>query len=508
MQGLWQCLGCAGLLVSALLAQPASANREVDDEYEVHWITKSPSQHLLTKRKAVCQIGGWSLCPASVGGGCCPNNFECGTSSCFATTAGPTSCGGTVGYYNCPLTLGAGTCCPVNLICDDGGGCIPPVGVTSSLSCPTSWFGCPVSLGGGCCRDSQVCGDNICYEKTPKTLPVSETKTTTDSRGHTTITVVTSTTVITDGPNTSGSSATAVGVAQFVPSTVSKIAAVQTSDSGGGHGGLSSGALGGIIAGVIVVLIIVVVVAIFVILQLKKTEKKVDESAEKLSDSKREGSNSPHRSHKSGFVQPSISEIDSTTDIDPSHRLPFMMPSPQQRSRSATNGTADPSLLDTPNFASSDSSSPPLWSTQFNYASSIPPDGRKASLDSYPRHDNANVRMSQTVSVDSYMHSRQPSDASELEARGVGPEPFIIESSIAEPQRRSNSITRPVHMRRNSDLSGQNRARGDSSATAGPLGTVNEIFDELHGYHGPKQAIAGQTLDRGSSSASSVSSRH
>jgi hypothetical protein len=390
-----------------------------------------------------------------------------------------------------------GSCCPVGLICDDGGGCTPPVGVSTSIPCSTNWFACPISLGGGCCRDNQACGDNVCYDKTPKTLPVSETKTTTDSRGHTTITVVTSTTVITEGPNTSSGSPTAVAVPQFIPSTISKIAAVQTSDSGGGHGGLSSGALGGIVAGVIVVLIIIIGAATYIILGLRRAEKEA-KSAEKKAEARCESTNSPPRSNKSGFGQPSISEIHSTADID-SRQFP------QQRSRSATNVTADRSLSDTVNFANSDTSSPPLWSTPFPYAPSIPPDGRKASLDSYPRQDNANVRMSQTVSVESGVHSRQPSDVSELEGRGIVAELSTSENNDAEPQRRSGSITRPTntHVRRNSDLSGQNRARGDSSAGAGPLGTVNEI-SELYGHYGPVDSVAGQTMDRGLSSSSSA----
>ncbi|KAJ8129016.1 hypothetical protein O1611_g4617 [Lasiodiplodia mahajangana] len=505
MRGLWQCLGYAGSLVSVMLAQPASANGEIDDdEYEVLWVTKrmdNKPRH--AKRKDTCQVSGWSLCPASVGGGCCPDNFECDTASCYATTAGPTSCNGATGYYNCPLTRGAGSCCPVGLICDDGGGCVSPQG--GSMSCPANWFGCAASLGGGCCRDGQVCGSDKCYDNTTKTLPVSETKTTTDSRGHTTITVVTSMATIVDAPNTSDSAA-AAGVPQLVPSTVGKLPAIQTGDSEGESGGLSSGALGGIVAGVVVLLIAIVVSATIIILKLRRNEK-ADKSNEKSNESKRELPDSPPRSHKSGFGQPSISEVDATTDAG-SHAFPIMHMSPQSRARSATNGTVS---TGTPNFASSDTSSPPLWSAQFNYGSSVPPDGRKVSMDSYPHHDNGNMRTSQVVSVDSqaqYIHSRQ-SSVSELEASAARQELSAAENTDAEPQRRSNSITRPgiSHARRNSDFSGQNRARGDSNTGPG-LGTVNETIFELHGYYGPDHKAAGQTLDRGSSTASSPSVRH
>ncbi|TRX89840.1 hypothetical protein FHL15_009273 [Xylaria flabelliformis] len=508
MRGLWQCSGCVGLLVLGASTQMASANRENDGEYEVLWIEKSLNILQHVKRKDVCQKDGWSLCPSSVGGGCCPDYFECDTASCYATTAGPTSCGGKTGWYNCPATLGAGSCCEVGLICNDSGNCNAPPGESMSQSCPPDWFGCPVSLGGGCCRNGLVCGTGVCYNTTPNTLPVSETKTTTDSRGHTTITVVTSLVVITDGPNTSSGSPTVVEVPQLIPSTVAKVDAIQTSDSGEGGGGLSSGALGGIVTGAIVILVAIIIAATFIVWRLKKAEKAARD-AEKAAESRHESDSEP-RSHKSGFGQPTVSEIDSTTDVDPLHRFPIMLPSPHLRSRSATNATTDRSPSRTPNFTNSGTSSPPLWATSFNCASSITSDGRQSSLDSYPRHDSGTVRMSQRVSEDSripFGHGRQPSDTSELEGPHGVSEIYTIENSEAEPQRRSDSITRPAkaHSRKNSDVSGQNRARGDSNAGAGALGTVNEMF-ELHGHYGPPYTAAGQTAanpDRGPSTTPS-----
>lgn len=330
------------------------------------------------------------------------------------------------------------------------------------------------------------------------TLPVSETKTITNSEGHTTITVVMSTEVITDGPPLLSDSPAASIVPQFAPSTVAKIGAIQTSDGGGSNGGLSSGALGGIVAGVVVIFIIVVVAATFIILRLRRAEK-ATKSAEKVSGSGPEPSNSQSRSQKSGFDEASVSQIDSTTDLDPFHRIPIMQPSPQLRSRSTTYGSADRSPSSTPNFNRSDTSSPQLWGAPFNYASSIVSDGRQSSLDSYPRHDNGPVRMSQTGSIDSqrpHIHSRQPSDTSELEeSHGVSE----LENMDAEIQRQLISATRPGK--------GQNRARGSSSAATGALGTVNEIFElRLHGYHGPEQTATGGISDRSSSPANQAPS--
>ncbi|KAI0550398.1 hypothetical protein F4679DRAFT_210053 [Xylaria curta] len=399
-----------------------------------------------------------------------------------------------------------GSCCPVGFVCNDSGNCLGPPG--ESVSCQPDYFGCPASFGGGCCPNGLVCGTGVCYNTTPKTLPVSETKTTTDSRGRTTITVVTSLAVITDGPNTAAGSPTAIEIPQLIPSTVAKVDAIQTNDSGGGGGGggLSSGALGGIVTGAIVILVAIIIAATFIVWRLKKAEKAAKD-AEKAAESRRESDSE----HKSGFGQPTISEIDSTTDVDPLNRFPIMVPSPHLRSRSATNETADRSPSRTPNFTNSGTSSPPLWATSFNYASSVTSDGRQSSLDSYPRHDSGTVRMSQRVSEDSrvpYGHGRQPSDTSELEGPHGVSEIYTTENTEAESQqRRSDSITRPVraHSRKNSDVSGQNRARGDSNAAAGALGTVNEIF-ELHGHYGPPHTVAGQTAtspDRASSTTPS-----
>lgn len=69
MRGLWRCSGCVGLLVLGMLTELGSANREDDGEYEVYWVEKSFNVLQHVKRKDVCATAGWSLCPASVGGG-------------------------------------------------------------------------------------------------------------------------------------------------------------------------------------------------------------------------------------------------------------------------------------------------------------------------------------------------------------------------------------------------------------------------------------------------------
>ncbi|KAJ3560646.1 hypothetical protein NPX13_g9235 [Xylaria arbuscula] len=465
MKGLWRWPDNVGILAVTMLAQVASAYLEDDGEWEVHWVDKNPNPFRHAKRKSVCQLDGWLLCPSSVGGGCCPPNFECGTASCYATTSGPTSCHGKTGYYNCPLTLG-GNCCPVGLICNDSDGCENPPGVTTTQSCPASWVGCPASLGGGCCRSGQLCGQGVCYDGTPQTFQVSETKTTTDSKGHTTTTVVTSMSVITDGPPSS--SPVVVGVPQFVPSTVAKVDALQTNESGGGGtGGLSSGALGGIITGVIFLFIAVVVAATFIVLRLRRAEKAADKAAE----SRRESEISQSRSHKPGFGQPTISEIDSTADTDPLRRTPNMLWSPRSRSTSAGSPHSPFNVL------YSDTSSKLFG----RFTPSITSD------------DNGPPRRSQRGSVDSqgtYRHTRQGSGVSELEGSPGKAELEASDGAQAGAQEHSNSITQPSRARTSSDPSSRNRARGDSNTRA--LDTVTE-FAELHGYYGNTNTVAGQT---------------
>lgn len=46
------------------------------------------------------------LCPSSLGGNCCPKDYECASQSCYATTKGPSTCGTKVGWYGCAAVFG------------------------------------------------------------------------------------------------------------------------------------------------------------------------------------------------------------------------------------------------------------------------------------------------------------------------------------------------------------------------------------------------------------------
>ncbi|KAI0479492.1 hypothetical protein GGR56DRAFT_383589 [Xylariaceae sp. FL0804] len=549
MRESWKCWGCVGLAAVLSVSTRTAAARLEDDGYEVLQIRKDGAVLRHPKREAACQQSGWSLCPASVGGGCCPGgDWQCGVSSCTVTTAGPTSACGSVGYYACPLSAGPGSCCPVGLVCAAGSDqCTPPAGASYSQSCPASYFACPASLGYGCCGDGKVCGSGVCYDSTPTTAFVSETVTTTDADGSTITAVTTSRTVFTADPSPSsasaaGEAATAAAVAKLIPSTVSKMPSIETGGSsssggsgGGGSGGLSHGALGGIVAGVVVLLAAVAVAAFFIIRRLRRTETAVKAAAE----SRRESSAGPSRAPTKPGFQPSVSEV-ASTDVDPRAQIPIAV---MRMSDSVATPPRDNFL-----FGSGTSSPPIVWTGagfDGQPPSSDVSDRRHSSIDNYQQQQQHDATRAYQVSPPlppqgrvSYEssgyghHGRQPSDASELGGRSIselgaadaavdaGAEEQQQESTLVAPRgRRSGSLGPPVATRRASSGSGNGeqpparpaaRTRGsDNSNSAGMPGlmTVSE-FHELHGYYGPGDHT-GQTAARlnGPSTNSSVPSR-
>ncbi|KAI1769923.1 hypothetical protein F4818DRAFT_308892 [Hypoxylon cercidicola] len=495
---MWEPWGSSNRVRFLVLAVLAPVTVAIQDEiYQIHQLVKDHNFIRHPKREASCQQEGYNLCPASVDGGCCPDGYACAVSSCYATTAGPTTACGRAGYYNCPITAGAGTCCPVGYICGKRS-CEAPAGVTGySATCPTSYFGCPSSLGYGCCPNGMQCGSQTCYNTAPQTFPVSATVTTTNANGDTITTLVTSTEVITPGgpPDASAtSSSTGAGdVMKLLPSTVSKLPAIETGSSdssGGGGGGLTGGQLGGIVGGAIALLLITITVAAIILWRLKRTEK----AARAAAGSRREPTSSdPPRSQKSGFGQPSISEVDGAdTDTIARARAAYY----RARSPSSTTAGGD-SRSETPNYYGSNASTtPPAWAAGYVAhahahvpVSDAASDGRQSSLDSYgavSRHDtpaHAPRPSVESSSRGSHGHARQWSDASELDgsvvsAHGVSElaSPDVLDAA----RRRSGSVTR--------------KGRGEGAAAV-PLGTLDEVT-ELHGHYGPSDLAVGQTAAR------------
>ena len=58
------------------------------------------------KRNAPICATDYSLCPESLGGGCCPTGRVCGSSSCYPSSAATASACGQVGYFGCGVEEG------------------------------------------------------------------------------------------------------------------------------------------------------------------------------------------------------------------------------------------------------------------------------------------------------------------------------------------------------------------------------------------------------------------
>jgi hypothetical protein len=58
------------------------------------------------KRDATICATDYSLCPQSLGGGCCPTDRVCGSNSCYPSSAATASACGQAGYYGCGVQEG------------------------------------------------------------------------------------------------------------------------------------------------------------------------------------------------------------------------------------------------------------------------------------------------------------------------------------------------------------------------------------------------------------------
>ncbi len=55
------------------------------------------------RRDANLCPASYSLCPAELNGGCCPERYACETDSCYATTPATASACGKAGWYGCDI---------------------------------------------------------------------------------------------------------------------------------------------------------------------------------------------------------------------------------------------------------------------------------------------------------------------------------------------------------------------------------------------------------------------
>ena len=175
-------------------------------------ITTNPAPTTSTSVAYTC-TSGFQSCAASLGGGCCPTDHICGTSTCETIPATstttvdvgairPTSAPATTitaagttstvticptGFYQCSAYYNAGACCQVGRDCAltscpprvsttvlASDGVVVIVGATATAataalqagqvqgSCATGWLACPNDVGGGCCPSGFACGTASC----------------------------------------------------------------------------------------------------------------------------------------------------------------------------------------------------------------------------------------------------------------------------------------------------------------------------------------------------------
>ncbi|KAK0705417.1 hypothetical protein B0H67DRAFT_383272 [Lasiosphaeris hirsuta] len=549
MRSVWSCTSCVALLLSALLgsgAEAVHAGRQRRDL--IHRVAKAQvTAHPLRRDTSTCATDH-SLCPDSVGGGCCPSRYECATDSCYATTAGVTSACGKTGWFACPAA-DSGGCCPVGYVCGPTD-CTAPAGVTNTYtSCPNNYYLCPASFNFGCCKTGMGCAPNACYSTEPVTATVTQTFTTT-TNGQTVTTTQTAVTVAT--PSAPSGLPTDLNVApKFIPDSVPKSSASVIPSAT--NAGLTSSQLGGIIGGAVALLVIVLVAAFIIIRRLNR----VADIAESKKDS---GISSNQTKSQVQLQQINHPYLDDSVD-------PLMMVTP---GGGGTSGAATPPT-GIPNRGRADSAdnfSPGLHG--FSPSGGTSAAARHTSMDSVPggyfdipaRVHNMPGGQPMTAaalrsSVESYntqghfshysyhqQHARQQSNASELSdgsdaAPGVT-SPLVIQeldsagayaelpnnehtSGIGSPRGRSRASSlvgspppQPVAARGSWGGNPRRRSDGVTSVAPGlrgvegsppppggvgydgggvfaPLDVVNESVEIMHGYYGPRDRQAGQT---------------
>ncbi|KAK7947998.1 uncharacterized protein PG986_008884 [Apiospora aurea] len=480
----WGCTSCIGLLAVAMLTRETAANH--DARYKIHRIEKEYA--VLRRRGDSCGAGN-TACPASLGGECCPDNYACASTYCYATTAGPSTACGRVGYHNCGAEM-PGQCCPDNYVCGKDQQCTPPVGQGYPQSCPTNYYLCPSSMQYGCCLNGMGCAKGGCYSTNPSTDVFSTPTVATDSEGRVVTSQVTYTTTMTPTPTSVAYNEPGV-VPKLVASTISKIPAIQTGQNNSSNStGLSTAALGGIVAGVVVVLLVVIVAAFIIIRRLRQTEKAVEVS--KRGSSNGQQTSSSRKSHKEGFGSTTVTEV----DIDPlSQETPSLRPSRYRAgSDSSYNGRYSSPARSPP--LSDGRSTPPAWPGNYKPVFNGGNDGtRHPSIESMGGQYAA-----QRVSYESQSTYRPGrwSNASEVSGSADGAHgQSELDAIETAGRRRSSATTRPTGGSRRQSGDSVYRGRSESAAagTLAPLEAVNEAA-ELHGYYGPQDKQVGQTAAR------------
>ncbi|EXJ77387.1 hypothetical protein A1O3_09613 [Capronia epimyces CBS 606.96] len=113
---------------------------------------------------------GYRSCPASVGGGCCPTDRECGSANCPPTTTTssataappvrPTSLTTTEETTTVPPPNTRSTSTPTST----------PTSTTPVSGCPTGFYACSAYYQGGCCQIGRNCDKTSCPASASTTL--------------------------------------------------------------------------------------------------------------------------------------------------------------------------------------------------------------------------------------------------------------------------------------------------------------------------------------------------
>ncbi|KAF7540329.1 hypothetical protein G7054_g1469 [Neopestalotiopsis clavispora] len=392
---------------------------------------------VLRGRDSTC-TSGWSLCAASNGGDCCPNGYECASTYCYKAAASATTACGLSGYVACGIEMPASS-----------------------------------------------------------TYTITSGVTTTNSAGSTITSISTYTTTQAPVAATKVSAGT---LPAYTQTTVSKLAAVETSSS---SGGLNQAQLGGVIGGVVAVFVAVIVAAFLVIRRLRKNARLMEESKRGSSVANQTTTSSK----RGGVVTTTVTEVGETNDVDPlalDHH--FNRPGHLRAESDSSTIGRHQSPARSPAL-SSGHSTPPPWPGSYKPVHNPDNQAHQSSIysgsdgyDDAERQFQMSRASESRASYDSQtsnVRSRHYSNVSEVSGSWDGQHGLSeLGDATADASRRrsSSGATRPAptYPRRTSDT--HQRGRSDSSAPG--LAPLSEINEALHGYYGPSDRQVGQTADR------------
>lgn len=537
MRSVWTCSTCVAALLGGLLglgteAANAGPKRDLVHRVPKAQITPGP---LLQRAASTCKTD-YSQCPDSVGGGCCPSNYECATDSCFATTVGVTSACGKEGWFACGLE-NSGGCCPVGYVCGPQD-CTAPASVTTqATTCPFNYSLCPASLNYGCCPNGMGCALNACYSTSPITTTVVQIVTAT-SGGQTITTTQTAVTVATPTPP-SGLPTDRNVAPKFIPTSVPKISPTTVPDENNNRG-LTTAQLGGVVGGVVALLVIVIVASFIIIRRLNRVAAAVESKSTSHSKSHSQSQTQQYGHHyvEDPTKDPFLTTPNTNTNTNSAAGTPPIggVGYPTGRDRSNSGNFTSSTVAFSP-----DTNGPrhPSMDSGQGYFD-LPPrvhnlPGGRQPMTAAPIRSSVDSHSTQGYPAYVYQHQRQQSNASELSDGSEGQQvtgPFAIpelDSSGAfhelpsDGLASSSSLSQNHHGRSRSNSGvaasprpslGNSRRRSESgsgprgevspstapgagatslAAGFGPLDVVNESAEIMHGYYGPRDRQVGQT---------------